>query len=57
MAHTMRARMNIYFEAAHKAKLDAMSKRTGIPVAELIRQAINDFLKHGKIAVVKTGRA
>jgi hypothetical protein len=41
-------RMNVYLEPEQKAKLEAISDKTGAPVAELIRRAIDLFLKEKK---------
>jgi len=41
-------RTNIYLEDDQKAKLEKMSAETGAPVAELIRRAIDAFLKKGR---------
>jgi len=41
-------RMNVYIEPEQKERLEAISKKTGAPVAELIRRAINLFLKEKK---------
>jgi hypothetical protein len=35
--------MNVYIEPEQKERLEAISKKTGAPVAELIRRAINLF--------------
>jgi len=40
--------MNVYIESEQKERLEAISKKTGAPVAELIRRAINLFLKEKK---------
>jgi predicted DNA-binding protein len=46
---TMRKnRMNVYLEPEQKTKLTKISQKTGAPVAELIRRAINVFLKDFK---------
>ena len=37
-------RMNVYLNKVQKAKLDALSTKTGAPVAELIRRAIDAYL-------------
>jgi predicted DNA-binding protein len=37
-------RMNVYLNKAQKAKLDTLSTKTGAPVAELIRRAIDAYL-------------
>jgi len=38
-------RMNVYLNAAQKHKLEKLSEKTGAPVAELIRRAIDAYLK------------
>jgi predicted DNA-binding protein len=40
--------MNVYLEPEQKQRLEAISKKTGAPVAELIRRSINLFLKEHK---------
>ena len=37
-------RMNAYLNRAQKAKLDALSAKTGAPVAEPIRRSIDAYL-------------
>jgi len=37
-------RTNIYLSARQKADLEKLSKKTGAPVAELIRRAIDTYL-------------
>ena len=37
-------RMNIYLDARQKAGLETMNKKTGAPVAELVRRAVDAFL-------------
>ena len=41
-------RTNIYLTEPSVQKLQAMAKKTGLSVAELIRRAIDDFLKKQK---------
>ena len=41
-------RTNIYLTEPSVAQLQALSKETGLSVAELIRRAIDDFLKKQK---------
>ena len=41
-------RTNYYFPEAMLAKLKAASKKTGLPVSELIRRAIDEYLKRYK---------
>lgn len=42
---TMKIRMNVYIEDSQKKYLDALSAKTGAPVAELIRRFIDAGLK------------
>jgi hypothetical protein len=37
-------RMNIYLSAKHKGLLESLSAKTGAPVAELVRRAIDSYL-------------
>jgi len=37
-------RMNIYLNREQKRKLDKLSDKTGAPVAELVRRAIDAYL-------------
>jgi predicted DNA-binding protein len=37
-------RMNIYLDPRHKETLEAISKQSGAPVAELVRRAIDSYL-------------
>lgn len=39
-------RMNIFFPEPLIAALKALSKKTGLPVSEHIRRAIDEYLKH-----------
>jgi predicted DNA-binding protein len=41
----MNIRMNVYLDSTQKQKLERLSKKTGAPVAELIRRAIDAYLK------------
>lgn len=41
-------RVNMYFSAEQKEKLDKLSAKTGAPVAELVRRAIDAYLKANK---------
>lgn len=41
-------RMNVFLEPAQKQALEKLSAKTGAPVAELIRRAINAYLKRGR---------
>jgi hypothetical protein len=38
-------RMNIYLDTRQKAGLETMNKKTGAPVAELVRRAVDAFLE------------
>ena len=40
--------MNVFLELQQKQALDKLSAKTGAPVAELIRRAINAYLKRGR---------
>jgi len=42
---TMKIRTNIYLDSRQKEQLEKLSRRTGAPVAELIRRAIDAYLK------------
>ncbi len=44
----MKIRMNIYLSDEQKGKLEKLSDRTGAPVAELIRRAIDAYLTSRK---------
>jgi hypothetical protein len=37
-------RMNIYLDPRQKTGLESVSKKTGAPVAELVRRAVDAFL-------------
>lgn len=41
-------RVNMYFSTEQKEKLDKLSEKTGAPVAELVRRAIDAYLKANK---------
>ena len=41
-------RMNIYLTAKQKASMEKLSERTGAPVAELVRRAIDSYLQMRK---------
>jgi len=41
-------RVNIYINPKQKADLDKISERTGAPVAELVRRAIDAYVKTNK---------
>ena len=40
-----KTRMNIYLNGEQKRKLEKLSGKTGAPVAELVRRAIDAYLK------------
>jgi len=44
MASVSKIRMNIYLNAKQKDMLEKLSDRTGAPVAELVRRAIDAYL-------------
>jgi predicted DNA-binding protein len=41
-------RVNIYLSPKQKEDLDKLSEKTGAPVAELVRRAIDNYLKGNK---------
>ena len=41
-------RMNVFLDPAQKQALEKLSVKIGAPVAELIRRAINAYLKRGR---------
>jgi len=41
-------RVSIYLSSKQKTDLDKLSERTGAPVAELVRRAIDAYLKEHK---------
>ena len=41
-------RTTIFLESQQTKKLDALSAKTGAPVSELIRRAIDEYLKKRK---------
>lgn len=41
----MKTRMNVYLNPEQKKALEQMAEKTGAPVAELIRRAIDAYLK------------
>jgi predicted DNA-binding protein len=41
-------RMNVYINSEQKTALEKLSTKTGAPVAELIRRAINAYVKREK---------
>jgi predicted DNA-binding protein len=46
--HMVMKRTNYFYPAAMLARLKAISRKTGLPVAELIRRAIDEYLKRQK---------
>jgi predicted DNA-binding protein len=44
MVPVSKIRMNIYLNAKQKGSLEKLSDRTGAPVAELVRRAIDAYL-------------
>jgi predicted DNA-binding protein len=45
MAHMVMRRTNYYYPPKQLERLKRLSKKTGVPVSELIRRAIDDYLK------------
>ena len=44
-----KVRVDMYIDKSARTALAALSTKSGAPIAELIRRAINDYLKkHGK---------
>ncbi len=43
-----KTRMNIYLTGEQKRKLEKLSEKTGAPVAELVRRAIDAYLASRK---------
>ncbi len=41
-------RVNIYLSAKQKAEVEKLSAKTGAPVAELVRRALDVYLKEHK---------
>lgn len=41
-------RMNVYLTPKQKAEVEKLSGKTGAPVAELVRRAIDTYLKENK---------
>jgi predicted DNA-binding protein len=44
----MKIRMNVFLDPEQKQVLEKLSAKTGAPVAELIRRAVDAYLKRGK---------
>lgn len=47
MAHQNMKRTNFYFPTQMLEALKLESKKTGLPVSELLRKAVDQFLKKG----------
>jgi predicted DNA-binding protein len=41
-------RVNIYLSPKQKADVDKLSAKTGAPIAELVRRALDAYLKENK---------
>ena len=41
-------RVNIYLSPKQKAEVDKLTEKTGAPVAELVRRAVDAYLKEHK---------
>ena len=41
-------RVNIYLSAKQKAEVEKLSAKTGAPVAELVRRALDAYLKENR---------
>jgi predicted DNA-binding protein len=48
MAPMRKARINIYLNPQQKTQLEKISEKTGAPVAELVRRAVDLYLKKHK---------
>jgi predicted DNA-binding protein len=48
MAYVTKIRMNIYLNDAQKKVLEKISGKTGAPMAELVRRAIDAYVKTRK---------
>jgi hypothetical protein len=46
-------KVNLYFVQSHWKELQAISRKTGVPVAEIVRRIIGDWLKRKKKEKVK----
>ena len=40
-----KTRLNIYLDPPQKERLDKLSKKTGAPLSELVRRAVEMYLK------------
>ena len=50
-------RVNLYFVQSRWKELQAISRKTGTPVAELVRRAVDEWLKKQKKTRYETRRA
>lgn len=41
----LKTRVNVYLEPSQKEKLDRLSDKTGAPLSELLRRAVDLYLK------------
>lgn len=41
----MKYRLNVYLTQEHMERLRAINKKTGAPIAEVIRRALDEYLK------------
>jgi hypothetical protein len=41
-------RVNLYFVSSHWKKLQSISRKTGVPVAVMVRKIVGDWLKGRK---------
>jgi predicted DNA-binding protein len=48
MASVPKIRMNIYLSGEQKSLLERLSTKTGAPVAELVRRAVDAYVKTRK---------
>lgn len=48
LASVPKIRMNIYLSAKQKGLLESLSANTGAPVAELVRRAVDAYVKTRK---------
>jgi len=44
----IKERTVVYFEPAQREALERLSKKTGAPIAELVRRAVSEWLKGRK---------
>ncbi len=45
MQNRLKTRLNVYLEPEQKEKLDKLHTKTGAPLSELVRRAIEMYLK------------